>query len=70
MARWDGPSWPEAMSYRSRRSITGRDQNGLLFDLGNVPIVAEILNVLNMGSGEDSLDFLGFLTLPPTTSPL
>ena len=56
------------MSYRSPRSITGRDQNGLLFDLGNVPIFAEILNVLNKGSGEDSLDFLGFLTLPPTTS--
>ena len=58
------------MLYRSPRSITGRDQNGLLLDLGNVPIVAEILNVLNMGSGEDSLDFLGFLTLPPTTSRL
>ena len=45
------PSWPEAMSYRSPRSITGRDQNGLLFDLGNVLIFAEILNVLNKGSG-------------------
>ena len=65
-----GPSWPEAMSYRSPRSITGRDQNGPLFDLGNVPIFAEILNFLNKGSGEDSLDFLGFLTLPPTTSRL
>ena len=44
--------------------------NGLLFDLSNVPIFAEILNVLNKGGGEDSLDFLGFLTLPPTTSRL
>ena len=52
------------------RSITGRDQNGLLLDLGIVLIVAEILNVLNKGSGEDSLDFLGFLTFPPTTSRL
>ena len=42
----------------------------VLFDLGNVPIVAEILKVLNMGSEEDSLDFLGFLSLPPTTSRL
>ena len=58
------------MSYRSPRSITGREQNGLLLDLGIVPIFAEILNVLNMGSGEDSLDFLGFLTLPPIISRL
>ena len=58
------------MSYRSLRSITGRDQNGHLLDLGIVLIFAEILNVLNKGSGEDSLDFLGFLTLPPTTSRL
>ena len=65
-----GPSWPEAVSHRSPRSITGRDQNGLLLDLGNVPIFAEILNVLDKGSGEESLDFLGFLTLPPTTSCL
>ena len=50
-----GPSWPEAMSYLSPRSITGRDQNGLLFDLGNVSIFAEILNVLNKDSGEDSM---------------
>ena len=41
-----------------------------MLDLGIVPIFAEILNVLNKGSGEDSLDFLGFLTLPPTTSHL
>ena len=63
-----GSSWPEAMSNRSPRSITGRDQNGLSFDLGNcnVPNFAEILNVLNKGSGEESLDFLRFLTLPPT----
>ena len=46
-------------SYHGSCSITGRDQNGLLFDLGIVPIVAEILNVLNKGSGEDSLDFFG-----------
>ena len=65
-----GPSWPEAMSHRSPRSISGRDQNGLLLVLGIVPIFAEILNVLIKGSGEDSLDFLGFLTLPPTTSRL
>ena len=44
-----GPSWTEAMSYRSPPSITGRDQNGLLLDLGIVPIFAEILNVLNKG---------------------
>ena len=65
-----GPSWSEAVSCRSPRSITGRDQNGLLFDLGIVLIFVEILNVLNKGIGEDSLDFLGFLTLPPTTSRL
>ena len=65
-----GSSWPEAMSNRSPRSITGRDQNGLLLDLGIVLIFAEILNDLNKGSGEDSLDFLGFLTLPPTISRL
>ena len=64
-----GPSWPEAMSYRSPRSITGRDQKGFLLDLGIIPIFVEIFdNVLNKGSGEDSLDFLGLLTLPPTTS--
>ena len=61
------PSWPEAMSYRSPRSITARDQNGLFLDLGIVSVFGEVLNVLNKGSGEDSLDFLGFLTLPPTT---
>ena len=65
-----GPSWVEAMSHRTPHSITGRDQNGLLLDLGHVPIFAESLKVLNKGSGEDSLDFLGFLTLPPTTSRL
>ena len=62
-------SWPEAMPYLRPRFITVRDQNGLLLDLGIVPIIAGILNVLNKGSGEDSLDFLGILlTLLPTTS--
>ena len=65
-----GPSWPEAMSHRSPRSITGREQNRLSLDLGIVPVFAEILNVLHKGSGEDSLDFLGFLTLLSTTSRL
>ena len=62
-------SWPEAMSYRSPRSLTGRDKNGLLLDLGIVLIFAEIFNVLNEGSGENSLDFLAWvLDAPPTTS--
>ena len=59
-----------AMSYCSPRSITGRDQNGLLLDLGIVPIFAEILNVVNKSSGEDFLDFVAFLTHPPTISRL
>ena len=50
------PSRPEAMLYRSSRSITRR--NGLLLDLGIVSSFAEILNVLNKGSGEDCLDVL------------
>ena len=42
--------------------------NVSFLDLGIVSFFAEILNALNKGNVEDALNFLGFLTLQPTTT--
>ena len=61
------PCWFEACSaLQSSLHSWARSKRSLL-DLNVVPIDAEILSCLNYGSGEVSLDFLGFLTLPPIT---